>query len=52
MTGADSVCIPAAFAFGYSAAEDSAAALGKLFCIGTYSQTEELGRTEAQTIHS
>ena len=46
----DIVCIPAAFAFGFSDAEDTAAALGKLFVIGSYSQTEELGRAEAHTI--
>jgi len=51
LTKEDIVCIPAAFAFGYSDAEDSAAALGKLFGIGSYTQTEEIGRAEAQTIH-
>lgn len=50
LTKEDIVCIPAAFAFGYSDAEDTAAALGKLFGIGSYTQTEEIGRAEAQTI--
>jgi len=51
LTKEDIVCIPAAFAFGYSDAKDTAAALGKLFGIGSYTQTEEIGRAEAQTIH-
>jgi len=46
----DLVCVPAAIAFGFSEAPDSAAALGGLFCSGSYSQSEEVGRAEAATI--
>jgi uncharacterized protein (DUF169 family) len=46
----DLVCVPAAIAFGMSDAEDSAAALGKLFCGGSYSASEEIGQSEAETI--
>ncbi|HOK07468.1 MAG TPA: DUF169 domain-containing protein [Syntrophales bacterium] len=46
----DLVCVPAAIAFGFSDAEDTAAALGKLFCQGSYSRTEEIGKAEAGQI--
>jgi uncharacterized protein (DUF169 family) len=50
LTKEDIVCVPAAIAFGFSASADSAVSLGKLFCSGSYSKTEEIGHTEASTI--
>lgn len=50
LTKEDIVCVPAAIAFGFSASEDSAASLGRLFCEGSYSQSEEIGRKEAASI--
>jgi uncharacterized protein (DUF169 family) len=47
----DMACVPAAIAFGMSDAEDSAAALARLFCGGSYSASEDAGRAEAETIH-
>lgn len=47
----DMVCVPASLAFGFTTAPDSAAAFGKLFCGGSYSLTEEIGRAEAMTMH-
>jgi len=46
----DIVCVPAAIAFGFSDSNDSAASLGKLFCEGSYSKTEEIGQAEANTM--
>lgn len=46
----DIVCVPAAIAFGFSASADSSASLGRLFCEGSYSQSEEVGRKEAASI--
>ncbi len=46
----DLVCVPAAIAFGFSNAEDSASALARLFCGGSYSRSEEVGSAEAETI--
>jgi uncharacterized protein (DUF169 family) len=50
LTKEDVVCVPAAIAFGFSTSTDSAASLGKLFCGGSYSKTEEIGQAEATTI--
>lgn len=50
ITREDLVCVPAALAFGFSTAPDTAVALGRLFCEGSYSRTEEIGRSEALTI--
>jgi uncharacterized protein (DUF169 family) len=50
LTKEDVVCVPAAIAFGFSTSTDSAASLGKLFCSGSYSKTEEIGQAEATTI--
>jgi len=50
LTKEDIVCVPAAIAFGFSTSTDSAGSLGKLFCEGSYSKSEDVGRTEAATI--
>ena len=50
LTKDDVVCVPAAIAFGFSSSEDTAASLGRLFCEGSYSKTEETGKKEAMTI--
>jgi len=50
LTKDDIVCVPAAIAFGFSESTDSAASLGRLFCEGTYSMSEEVGRKEATSI--
>jgi uncharacterized protein (DUF169 family) len=50
LTKEDLVCVPAAIAFGFSTSSDSASSLGKLFCTGTYSRSEEIGHAEATTI--
>jgi uncharacterized protein (DUF169 family) len=47
LTKEDIVCVPAAIAFGFSESTDSVASLGRLFCEGTYSMSEEVGREEA-----
>ena len=46
----DLVCVPAGIAFGFSNAEDTAAAIGRLFCGGTYARTEETGTREGMSI--
>jgi len=50
LTKDDIVCVPAAIAFGFSSSTLSAASLGKLFCEGSYSISEEIGRKEAASI--
>ncbi|HUH67080.1 MAG TPA: DUF169 domain-containing protein [Syntrophales bacterium] len=50
LTKDDVVCVPAAIAFGFSDSVDTAASLGRLFCEGSYSKTEEVGKNEAATI--
>jgi len=50
LTKDDVVCVPAAIAFGFSDSEDTAASLGKLFCEGSYSKSEDVGKKEAATI--
>lgn len=50
LTKDDIICVPAAIAFGFSESTDSAASLGRLFCEGTYSMNEEVGRKEAASI--
>jgi uncharacterized protein (DUF169 family) len=50
LTKDDIVCVPAAIAFGFSTSADSAASLGKLFCEGSYSKTEDVGRAEASSM--
>ncbi len=47
LTKDDIVCVPAAIAFGFSESTDSVASLGRLFCEGTYSMSEEVGQKEA-----
>ena len=46
----DLICVPAGIAFGFSSADDTAAAIGKLFCAGTYARTEETGTREGMSI--
>lgn len=50
LTKDDIICVPAAIAFGFSTSTDSAASLGKLFCEGSYSKSEDVGRKEAASI--
>jgi len=50
LTREDIICVPAAIAFGFSESTDSAASLGRLFCEGSYSMSEEVGRKEAVSI--
>jgi len=50
LTKDDVVCVPAAIAFGFSDSEDTAASLGRLFCEGSYSKSEDIGKKEATTI--
>jgi len=46
----DLICVPAGIAFGFTNADDTAAAIGKLFCGGAYSRTEETGTREGMSI--
>jgi uncharacterized protein (DUF169 family) len=46
----DLVCVPAGIAFGFSNADDTAAAIGKLFCGGAYARTDESGTREGMSI--
>jgi uncharacterized protein (DUF169 family) len=46
----DLICVPAGIAFGFSSADDTAAAIGKLFCGGAYARTEETGTREGMSI--
>ena len=46
----DLVCVPAMITFGFSGASDPAGTLGKLFCEVTFSQNEERGRKEAESM--
>jgi uncharacterized protein (DUF169 family) len=50
LTKDDIICVPAAIAFGFSTSVDAAASLGKLFCEGSYSKSEDVGRKEAASI--
>jgi uncharacterized protein (DUF169 family) len=50
LTKDDVVCVPAAIAFGFSTSVDSAASLGRLFCEGSYSKSQEVGQKEADSI--
>ena len=50
LTKDDIICVPAAIAFGFSTSMDSDDSLGKLFCEGSYSKSEDLGRKEAASI--
>jgi len=50
LTKEDIICVPGAVAFGFSNADDTTAAIGKLFCEGSYSRTEETGRKEGESI--
>ncbi len=50
LTKDDIICVPAAIAFGFSTSINSADSLGKLFCEGSYSKSEDVGRKEAASI--
>jgi len=47
LTKDDLICVPAAIAFGFSSASDSASSLTKLFCEAGYSKNEETAKKEA-----
>jgi uncharacterized protein (DUF169 family) len=50
LTKEDLICVPAMIAFGMSGAEDPAATLGKLFCEIRFSQSEQAGRRETESM--
>ncbi|MBW1724580.1 MAG: DUF169 domain-containing protein [Deltaproteobacteria bacterium] len=50
LTQEDLVCVPGMIAFGFSDAPDPAETLGKLFCEVEFSQSEEMGRNEADSM--
>lgn len=46
----DLICVPAMIAFGFSGAADPVETLGKLFCEVNFSQNEERGRKEVESM--
>lgn len=50
LTKDDLICVPAAIAFGFSSASDSASSLTRLFCEAGYSRNEETAKKEAASI--